>query len=111
MGWMIQHIEAAARNAAQLAEHARFVATNKRIACQKRAARNAHGTGLRAALIERIPVGPKNAIQLPEIRALIADIPYQNNGLAGALTDLIAENIIKRKGRVRHYAYYKDIAK
>lgn len=111
MSWIYQHLVAASRNAEQIAEHARCVAINKRISVQKRAARHPGRTGLRAALIERIPVGAKNAIGIAAIREKLTDIEFANNGLGAALSDLITENIIRRKGRVRHYAYYKDIAK
>lgn len=63
-------------------------------------------TGLKQALIERLPVGKDNAITQAQIKPLIADIHYAESGLSATLST-IAKNGEACRTSERPYRYYK----
>ena len=65
------------------------------------------GKGLKAALLDRLPVGEDNAIGLPEIKKLLPDIDYADNGLSATLTNLSDAGAVGRTGQKYRYRYYR----
>ena len=63
-------------------------------------------TGLKQALLDRLPIGKDNGITQAEIRLLIADIPYAESGLSSTLSNLAMRGEAYRT-EARPYRYYK----
>lgn len=67
------------------------------------------GKGLKAALLERLPIGKENAIGQPDIRKLLPDIDYAQSGLSSALCVMVGEDLICRIGNRNPYRYYRKL--
>jgi hypothetical protein len=63
--------------------------------------------GLAESLRERLPLGEENALSLAQIRALLADLDYLDNGLTAALSRMANDGEIVRTGEKYSYRYYR----
>lgn len=63
--------------------------------------------GLKAAILEPLPIGRDNALVQAEIRALLPDIDYAHSGLSSALCVLAGEGLIFKTGNRNPYRYYR----
>lgn len=63
-------------------------------------------TGLRQALLERLPTGKENAMTVSRIRDLVADIQYHPQGLCSSLAELGKLGCVKRVGTRGSYRFY-----
>lgn len=68
------------------------------------------GTGLKAALVQRLPVGIGNAAAIADVRQLLTDIAFADHGLSSTLSSLVDAGDIKRIGTPKKYRYYKESA-
>lgn len=63
--------------------------------------------GLKAAILDRLPVGRENALVQAEIRSLLPDIDYARSGLSSALCVLVSDGLIFKSGNRMPYRYYR----
>ena len=110
---LLQQLERAGKHARALADEAGArQMKRKQDTAQRFESRAAGGntkhlpTGLKQALLERLPVGKENAVTQAEIRQRIADIPYAESGLSSTLSNL-AQRGEAHRTEVRPYRYYK----
>lgn len=110
---LLQQLERAGQHARTLAAEAgarqakRNRETAQRFESRAAGGNNKHlPTGLKQALLERLPIGKDNGITQAEIRLLIADIPYAESGLSSTLSNLAMRGEAYRT-EARPYRYYK----
>lgn len=110
---LLQQLERASKHARALADEAGArKMKRKQDTAQRFESRAAGGntkhlpTGLKQALLERLPVGEENAITQAEVRPLISDIQYAESGLSATLSNLAKSGEAYRT-ESRPYRYYK----
>lgn len=66
------------------------------------------GTGLRAKILELLPVGVELAVTLAEMAALLEDFPHAYSGISSSLANLVKCGQAKHVGNKGAYRYYKE---